>query len=43
MVLKCLAEVDRLAEQCLRFESVAERVSVMDGWLQQRFGASRFT
>ena len=42
MVLKCrtsLAEVDRR----LRFEAVAERVSVMDEWLEERFGASRFT
>ena len=41
MVLKCrtsLAEVDRLTEQCLRFEAVAERVSVIDDWLEGRFG-----
>ena len=46
MLLKCrtsLAEVDRLSEQFLRFEAVAERVSVMDEWLEERFGALRFT
>ena len=44
-MLKCrtsLAEVDRLTEQCLRFEAVAESVSVMDERLEGRFGASRF-
>ena len=46
IVLKCrtsLAEVDLLSEHFLRFANVAERVSVMDDFLEQRFGASRFS
>ena len=46
MVLKCrtsLAEVDSLSEQFLHFETVTERTSVLDDWLEQRFGASSFS